>query len=295
MSNPPAVPNIALYTGGDPTSPNISQLFGDIEASTYSTAILWAAHVNAEGNISMNDDPIAVNGQFLQSAMPWATLVTKLRLATINRIELSIGGDQTSFANIQNLIEQFGIGSDNPLYQNLQILQQVLTLDAVNYDDESQYDSHSSLQLAQMCINLKMKVTICPYTYASYWVDLVKQINAASPNTVDAIYLQCYSGGGSNDPVTWAQNFSSTGLSIVPGLWATHVSHGSCTQSSTAKQVQSQMAAWQQEAMGQQLSLAGGFIFCGTDVLSCPNGGSLADYSNAIQTGISQTDLRIAV
>jgi hypothetical protein len=100
---PPATPNIAIYTGGDPTDENISTLFNDIAAGNYTTVVLWAAHVDSFGNINMNDDPVAQNGKLVSSAQAWAKLVAGLKIApetTINRVELSIGGDSTSFANI---------------------------------------------------------------------------------------------------------------------------------------------------------------------------------------------------
>jgi hypothetical protein len=285
MSNPPAVPNIAIYTGGDPYSSTIATLFTEIQSASYTTAVLWAAHVDCAGNIAMNDNYIAAGGVFIQNAQPWADLVNGLRQGTVTRVELSLGGDQSTFANIQNLIQEYGIGTKNPLYNNLQVLQQVLSLDAIDYDDESQYDANSSEQLAQMCVNLGMKVTICPYTYESYWVNLVTSINAANPGTVDAVYLQCYDGGAGNDPVTWSQYFASTGLTITPGLWAVHGS--SCESGSTAADVQSQMASWAQEAASNQTSLAGGFMFCGTDIQSCTAGGTEAEYANAIIQGLA--------
>ncbi len=287
MSNPPAVPNIAIYTGGNPTSSAVAQLFEEIGSASYSTAVLWAAHVDSLGNIALNDDPVAVNGQFVAAAQSWADMVNGLRQGTVTRVELSIGGDQSSFANIQSLISTYGIGSANPLYGNLQVLQQVLNLDAVDYDDESQYDANSSEQLAQMCVNLGMKVTICPYASweTEYWVNLVTSINAANPGTVDASYLQCYSGGAGNDPVSWNQSFSVTGLTMTPGLWAVH--GASCESGSTAADVQSQMASWAQEAASSQTSLAGGFMYCGTDIQSCTGGGTEADYANAIIQGLA--------
>jgi hypothetical protein len=272
---------IGIYSGGDPTS--IGNLLTLIKAGCYTNVILWAAHVDAAGNINMNDDPVASGGVFNASAAAWAAQVVALKQnSTISRVELSIGGDSTSFANIKSLIAQYGTGSGNPLYQNLAVLQKTLDLDAVNYDDESEYDQQSSVQLAAMCVGLGMKVTMCPYTNQTYWVNLVDAINAAHAGAADGVYLQCYDGGSGNQPSQWNTAFQDTGLTIAPGLWATHQQHGACTTFTTASQAQVQMAAW-----ARQSTLAGGFMFCGTDMISCPGGGTPAQYAQAISQGLN--------
>ena len=206
---------------------------------------------------------------------------------SITRIELSIGGDQTSFANIKSLINQYGTGSANPLYNNLKVLKGKLTLDAIDYDDESEYDAASSASLAAMCAALGMKVSICPYTNASYWLNLVTTINKANPGAADAIYLQCYDGGAGNDPGEWNDYFKATGLKVAPGLWATHYEGNpqTCTTSTTSSEAQTQIASWAKET-----TLDGGWMFCGTDMLNCPGGGSPQDYAKAISVGLGNTN-----
>jgi len=270
----PAATNIALYTGGDPTSSNINTLFTAIQAASYTTAVLWAAHIDPAGNVTMNDDLVATNGGVVAAAQPWVQLVNNLRSGTVNYVELSIGGDSSSFHNIKNLIEQYGTGPANPFYGNLQALQSALNLDAVDYDDESEYDMNSSLALASMCAGLGMGVSICPYdtAYQTYWVNLVTKINAANPGAAVAAYLQCYSGGSGNDPKQWDQAFAKTGLKMTAGLWVS---------SSTPAQVQSQLAAW----VSNSTPLAGGFMFVGTQMLNA-GGPTPADYSTAISDGL---------
>lgn len=277
--------NIAIFSGGDPYGNSATPtLLPDIAEGVYTTVILWAAHINADGSINFNDCAVAANGQFNADAASWADQVLALRQnGTINRIELSIGGDSSSFQNIETLIGTYGIGSSNPLYGNLQVLQTTLQLDAIDYDDESNYDAGSSAQLATMCGNLGMKVSICPYALweQQYWVNLVNTINGASPGQCDAVYLQCYDGGAGNSPSQWNSAFASTGLSMNCGMWATHKSGKMCTSFSTHNQVEIQMSAWARET-----PLAGGFMFCGTDMLNCPGGGTPAQYASAIQSGL---------
>ncbi len=284
---------IAIYTGGNPYTANTpyqgsttQQLFSDIAASVYNTVVIWAAHIDSAGDISINDSKVVLGGVFQSAAQPWADQVAALKKnGSITRIELSIGGDSTSFANIKSLIDQYGTGSSNPLYKSLAILKTALTLDAVNYDDESEYDTSSSAALASMCSSLGMQVSMCPYMNTSYWVNLVTTINKASPGTADAVYLQCYDGGAGNDPGDWNDAFQATGLTIAPGLWAIHFEADSqiCTTSTSASQAQTQIASWT-----KQTSLDGGWMFCGTDMLNCPGGGSPGAYAKAIGIGLGR-------
>lgn len=285
---------IGIYSGGDPyvgTEPyqgSVAQkLFSLIATAGYTTVVIWAAHIDKSGNININDSAVVLDGSFQSAAQDWANQVAALKTATgttITRLELSIGGDDTSFANIKTLMSQYGTGSNNPLYKGLSILQSKLGLDAVNYDDETEYDSSSSEALAAMCVSLKMKVSICPFTRQDYWVSLVTAINKSNPGALDAVYVQNYGGA---DPVAWNGYMKPTGLTVAPGLWATHYEGKTTTCSSTtnARDVQTQIAAWQ-----TQTSLDGGWMFCGTDMLNCPIGGTVAEYAGAICKGLGNSN-----
>ncbi len=283
---------IGIYSGGDPYTANTpyqgsltQQLFALIAQASYTTVVIWAAHIDSAGNININDSPVVSNNVLNSAAQPWADQVAALKQnGTITRIELSIGGDDSSFANIKNLINQYGTSSDNPLYGNLSILKTALALDAVNYDDESEYDTNSSASLASMCAGLGMRVSICPYRNPLYWVNLVTTINQANPGTADAVYLQCYDGGAANNPSEWNDYFPATGLTVAPGLWATHQvgNPPTCTSSTSAGEAQTRIAHW-----AGQTSLDGGWMFCGTDMMNCPGGGSPADYATAIGTALN--------
>lgn len=285
---------IGIYSGGNPyegTKPydgsQADKLFTQIANATYTTVVIWAAHIDSAGNIKINDSDVVVDGSFQSAAEAWAGQVASLKLAkgtSVTRLELSIGGDDYSFANIKSLMAQYGKGSNNPLYKGLSILQTKLGLDAVNYDDETEYDASSSKKLAEMCIDLKMKVSICVLGNQTYWVDLVNHVNTDSPGALDAVYLMTYAG---TDPVTWNGYMSPTKLIVSPGLWACHYEADSttCTTSTSAAEVQTQIAAWK-----AQTSLDGGWMFCGTDMLHCPSGGTVAEYASAICKGLGNSN-----
>jgi autotransporter-associated beta strand protein len=128
---------------------------------------------------------------------------------------MCIGGwlDQ-SFLNIKNLIAANGTGTNTVLYQNLSALKNALSLNAMCYDDEYEYDSSSAVSFGQMCAAVGMKVTLCPYTNPSYWL----AVKAGLGGTVDYVYLQCYAGGQGNDPATWSNYFTGS-VPVLPGDW----------------------------------------------------------------------------
>jgi|KBSSwiStaDraftv2_1062776.scaffolds.fasta_scaffold250487_2 hypothetical protein len=287
---------IGIYSGGDPyigTQPyqgsQAQQLFSLITTAGYTTVVIWAAHIDGSGNIKINDSLVILNGSFQSAAQDWATQVAALKTAKgtkITRLELSIGGDQTSFANIKSLMTKYGTGSNNPLYKGLSILQSKLGLDAVNYDDETEFDLPSSEGLASICVDLNMKVSACAIGGSQdYWVNLITAVNKAKPGAADAVYIMTYGGA---DPVAWNGYMKSTGLVVAPGLWACHYdAPGStnCTSSTNASQVETQIAAWK-----KQTSLDGGWMFCGTDMQHCPIGGTVAEYASAICNGLGNTN-----
>lgn len=277
----PAAVNVTIFTGGDPSV--TSTLYSDIKAGVYTTVVLWDGHVSTTGDLNFNDSSVTSGGSWVStpSTNAWLSQVQSLKTSptTITRVELSLGGEATTFANIESLINEYGTGPTSPLYKTFSLLHTQLGLDAIDYDDESQYNASSSEAFAQMCVTLGMHVSICPYTNTSYWVSLVKAINKTTPGTLDAIYLQCYDGGAGNSPSSWNSSFSSTGLRVCPGMWAMHGS--TCSGGSTTSQVQTQMAAW--EATTQ---LAGGFMYNGNEMEGCPANGSPAQYATAIKNGL---------
>lgn len=287
---------IGIYSGGDPYVANqpyqgsqAQTLFSLIATAGYTTVVIWAAHIDGSGNININDSPVILNGSFQSAAQDWANQVAALKTSkgtTITRLELSIGGDQTSFANIKSLISKYGTGSSNPLYTSLSILQSKLGLDAVNYDDETEFDLPSSEGLASICVDLNMKVSVCAIGGSQdHWVKFITGVNKAKPGAADAVYIMTYGGA---DPVDWNGYMKPTGLIVSPGLWACHYdAPGSttCTTYVAANAVQTQIAAWK-----KQTSLDGGWMFCGTDMLNCPSGGTVAEYAGAICKGLGNTN-----
>ena len=76
-------------------------------------------------------------------------------------------------------------------------------IEAVNNDQEQDYDVTTAVEFHKMMYDLGYKTTIAPYMNKSYWQTLVKKVNAARTGAVDLVYLQTYGGGAGNNPADW--------------------------------------------------------------------------------------------
>jgi DNA-directed RNA polymerase subunit K/omega len=184
------------------------------KASGFTTLITFAMHVNADGTLLIGGGVACTNGVYV-GPTNWGTLVATLKTppTTVTRYEVCIGGWQdSSYDNIETLVDSQGTGSGSILYKNFQALKNAVPgIDAINDDDEQTYDLNSSVSFANMLGGLGYKFTMVPYTAQSFWVDLKNSIT-----NCDYIYLQCYEGGAGNDPGQWNAAFGN-GVVVIPG------------------------------------------------------------------------------
>ena len=184
------------------------------QASGFTTLITFAMHVDANGTLEIGGGPVCSNGVYIGPSN-WNALITTLKTppTTVTRYEVCIGGWQdTSYDNLKSLIALQGTGTASILHRNFQALKNAVSgIDAINDDDEKTYDLSSSVSFANMLGGLGYKFTMAPYTQQSFWVNL----NNAVTNC-DYIYLQCYEGGGGNDPGQWNTAFGH-GVKVIPG------------------------------------------------------------------------------
>ena len=193
-----------------------SQISG-FRASGLTTMVLFAMSVSTNGSFTYGGQTICSNGVYVGPSN-WGSLLNQCLTApsSVTRIEMCLGGaGDTSWANIKNLIAANGTNSSTVLYQNLSALKNALGINAIDSDDESTYDSGSTISFGQMCATLGLKLTLCPYTDSSYWA----AVKAGLGSEVDYTYLQCYSGGAGNDPAAWASAMGVPVSQIVPGYW----------------------------------------------------------------------------
>lgn len=266
----PVFSQVGIY-GGGPIYKNRSYAINELRNSGYTVVVVWTIHIDASGNFNFNAEfPLIQNGTYIgASSYPnFVDDMARLKSAptTINRLEfcLSAWGSAT-FTNIKNLINAQGTGSTSTLYKNFQALRNTFPMvDAIGFDDESAYDVSSATALAVMLGNLGFKVSLVPYTNASYWTSVATNTNNQRPGTVDRVDLQCYAGGAGNSPCNW--NFGS--IPVYAGLWDAE---------KTTSQVQSQLNTWKNSCNAR---VQGGFMWLYDDIDNSPQ---TAAYATAIR------------
>ena len=272
----PAGASSTIFGGGPFYSGGYS-VMNTLRASGFTTVMLWCIHVDAStGNLIYNDQLVAANGSYVGNAA-WPAQLASLKTAptSVNRIEVSVSSwGVNDFQSIQTLMNTYGTNTDSILYRNFQALKTATGAQAVDFDDETLYDVTTAVKFGRMLSSMGFKVTLCPYMNTSFWQSVYSQLG---PGIVDAVYLQCYSGGAGNNPSTWNSYFS--GLKVQPGLWCRNGS--GCTSGSTASQVQAQMGSWKSSA-----GITGGFMWLFDDMLACTSGGTPADYARAINQAV---------
>ncbi|MFG1603361.1 discoidin domain-containing protein [Actinoplanes sp. NPDC049265] len=265
----------AIY-GGGPFYSGGQAVMDNLRSSGFTTVVLWAIHVRADtGDLWLNDIRIIANGQYVGDPA-WASRLATLKQAptSVNRIEVSVGSaGPNDWGAIKTLIERDGTGSGSVLYRNFQVLRTITGADAINDDDEQQYDLTTTTAFANMVIGQGFKFTFVPYTNMAFWRSLKTNLGAA----VDRVYLQAYAGGAGNDPATWTQQL---GLPVDPGLWSRH--GGGCASGDSPATVESRMRGWVTSA-----GIRGGFMWLYDDMQACSAQGTPAQYAAAVNNGTS--------
>jgi len=263
----------AVY-GGGPFYKDGQAVMDTLRASGFTTVILWAIHLRPNGDLWYNDDLVVSRGKYVGDPGWPARLATLKKAPTsVNRIEVSVGSaGPNDWGYITDLVNSGGTGPSSILYRNFKALKEATGADALNDDDEQEYDLKTSTAFGKMTASLGYRFTFAPYTHASFWKSLKANLGA----TMDRVYLQGYAGGSGNNPATWKNDL---GMSIDPGLWSRHGTN--CAQGDSPASVRSRMSAWHRSA-----GIVGGFMWLYDDMKKCASQGSPAAYAAAINQGI---------
>ncbi len=277
-----AAPDLALARsavfGGGPFYTGGTSAMNTLRSSGFTTVILWTIHVHSNGNLVYNDTLIVSNGAYVGRST-WPSELATLRQAptSVSRIEVGVGSwGVNDFATVRDLMNAQGTGSSSILYRNFLALKNATGANAINFDDETLYDTATSVRFGVMLADLGYKVALCPYTNPSHWSAVRSQINSQRAGAVDRVYLQAYAGGASNNPSSWN---TSMGTVVDPGLWCRHGS--GCTAGDNPSSVQSKMSGWRSTA-----GIVGGFMWLYDDMLACSSQGTPAQYAAAINNGV---------
>ena len=267
-----------LY-GGGPLYSDAAAHRDMIRSSGFTTLVIWTIHVYPDGDLVLNDQKLVDNGVYVgRSAWPDEVAAFKSGSTSVRRIEIAIGSwGVQDFETIESLIDSEGTGPGSTLYQSFSALRNAVpAIDAVSYDDESNYDIDSSVALSLMLNDLGYNISLCPYTYSSYWSSVYSQVQNQRPGIIDRIDLQCYAGGAWNDPGTWNGYFG--GLHVSPGLWC----YPNSPNGKTPSQVQDQLSSW-----NTSYNIEGGFMWLLDDMLPYQGTYPVANYAAAINTALS--------
>ncbi len=266
----------SILYGGGPLYSYAATHRDMIRASGFTTIVLWTIHVHEDGDLVLNDKKLVDDGVYVGRAeWPGEVAAFKTGNTSVKRIEIAIGSwGVPDFERIESFIDAEGTGPGSTLYQNFLALRNAVpAIDAVSYDDESNYDVDSTVTLSHMLNDLGYKISLCPYTYSSFWSSVYSTVDNQRPGIIDRVDLQCYAGGGGNNPGTWNNYFG--GLKVSPGMWCYPTGN-------PPSQVQSQMTSW-----NNSYTIAGGFMWLLDDMLPHQGTYAVADYATAINNALS--------
>jgi trimeric autotransporter adhesin len=242
--------------------------------SGFTEVIIWSVEVSSTGDLNLNGEfPLTSGGVYVgNSTFPnFPAYLASLKQGTVKRITFSIGSSNVGdFQDIESLVNSQGTGPSSILYKDFQALKAAIpSIDAIDLDDENNFDEPSTAAFAVMLHGLGYNVMPDAFDNSSYWTGLVSDINGQSAGTVDGVHLQAYAGGAGNTPCSgW--DFGS--VPVFPGLW---------DQDDTASQMQSQIGTWH-----SQCGITGAFFWLYDDI-SGKN--EAAEFASAINAGLGIT------
>ena len=259
--------------GGGPIYKNPNTTISELGGSGFTEVIVWSVEVKSNGDLNLNNEfPLVSNGAYVGNSThaDFPSTLATLKQHGVTRITLSIGSSNAGdFQNIESLVSSQGTGEGSILYKDFTALKAAIpSLDAIDLDDENNYDTTSTVAFSVMLGKIGFHVIPDAYTNMSYWQNLVSQINAAQSGTVDAVHLQAYAGGDGNNPCDW--NFG--GVPVLPGVWD--------QEQGNASQAASVIAGWY-----GQCGIKGAFLWLYDDVA----GQNLAaGYASAFNTALGK-------
>jgi hypothetical protein len=225
----------ALAFGGEPA-------IQDLTTAGYSTVLVWSVHVDFNGDLYLNDTQIVSGGVYKEAKpMNLPETVAQLRAAGVE-VLFSVGaGGVCDFTNIGALLAGGVPSAGNPLYDNFTALRSAMTsaggdIDGIDFDNEETLDASVMVDFGRMLHDIGYgHVTLCPYYSAQAWTDTLSGLNdKPGVGFVNAVHLQCYSGGRGNDDPTviqsWQETIAQAGSAgeclLIPGLATVQPSYG---------------------------------------------------------------------
>lgn len=233
---------IALYAGGPLGPANIATNLEAVQQAGWTAIILGLFHIGNPanegqhwGDLIFNDMPAVVSQGTYAADPAWPSHVAALKSSgSVTQVYASVGGGApvVDFATIKSIYQANAnsfAGTD--LEKNFQMLRDTFpAIDGIDMDCEETYDAPSFVAFCRMLAGMGFSITFCPYENPfpneAFWTDALAAVAQSNPGAVKWWNLQCYAGGGGNDPSDWAAeitkaipSFSTDGF-IVAGDWS---------------------------------------------------------------------------
>jgi hypothetical protein len=280
--------NLVLYGSGlfgnnnNPTT-NQQQCTA-VRNSGFSTVILWTLHVHNNGDFYYNNTAIVQSGAFSEANFHYLPpLVRSLKTGgTVNKVLFCIGSaDAGDYRGIAALLQtRQGRAT---LQKNFSALIQALPLDGFDFDLE-EFDQDYTATIIGLSLMLSRDlnaptITYCPYNEEDFWFNCLAEVYDQNngQQVVRWMNLQCYAGGGNNDPDQWVADLQAYSKQTAPlGI-----------SDANAFIVAGYDAGDQPAGIKQDFSgkkIQGGFIWNSTEIFQ--SGSTPVDYAQAVAQGL---------
>ena len=261
--------------GGGPVYKHVPGNIREIKDSKFNELIVWSVEVGPTGDLNLNGEfPLTSAGVYVgnQTYPDFPRDLRNLKQAKTIRITFSVGSSNVGdWQHIKSLVDTQGTGKNSILYRDFMALMAALPVDAIDFDDENSYDAPSMAKFAVMLGKLGYKVTMNPYTNASFWISVVSRINTTRAGTVDGVHLQTFAGGDGNSPCSgW--NFGA--VPVYPGI----SDQTSAPPYLTPTQTETAMRGWH-----DQCGTTGGWVWIFDQIAGTRQ---VSEYASAITRGV---------
>ncbi len=217
----------ALYAGRALGPSKITETVEIIKGSSWTTIMLglfhigWGAnsspgHPQSDAEFFFNDTSIILGGKDVGKLNPdfdrsWPERLANLKKsAGIKEIYASFGGGSpvVDFETVEKIYDgNNGSFEGTSLQKNFALFKRTFpAIDGIDMDCEDNYEPKSFVAFCRMLIDMGLSITFCPYDHESmeFWVDALAQLTHTNAGAVTWWNLQCYDGGGGNNPQDWA-------------------------------------------------------------------------------------------
>ncbi|MEO5645310.1 MAG: hypothetical protein ABIQ40_03585 [Bacteroidia bacterium] len=310
----PSTFTIAAYGEGAlyPSS-NLRSITSSVQSAGWNTLIFGLFHIGRvtatppqiEGDIYFNGTLIISQGKYLGDEN-WPAAVHELIGGSVTTLLASVGGATPwvkDFATIQTIYQNNKNSFQGTnLQKNFLLFHQLFPdFEAIDMDNEDNYDQTSFVAFCHMLIAIGFNITFCPYTEQDFWTGSLAAIEEINPGAVIWWNLQCYAGGSGNDPQIWAgyitqvlPNFNTTRYILASDWSRFWNSDGNYWQGDCPNDTESLLAGFKAETC-----VGGAFIWTLDQILGfdtmdkahpgsgCSSGGGSQEaYVNAIRQGL---------